>query len=484
MACHDKTLTLSERALAALDAAAVPPAVAPDSPQVKRESLSGKDLKAKDEFACAPRSAPRRSRAARTSDALASVLAGFKFDWFQAVMPGQKNDGRCIVGGRDEHSSMRDAVRFFEARGFRIGEPTSGGRGYGNGLPFYHGADIEAAGFIASGSNTGGMPNLTIKGGKGLCATLAPELQEAFPGMRATRIDVALDVIARDESEFRALIKMSRDFVKSRDMCPVELDGVQTPEHGRTIYVGGRESPVMLRVYEKGKHENAKAVKAGREPSADPLWLRMEFQFQKIPTHKKVAFSAMAPAELVCAHVWPRFWIAAAAKVIGLTEAMERAARHKAQYEPVVRTLEDTARAGADQYGKAFCRMAAMQIIEREFGGDAAGAVIDRDKLTRHAAAEFLRFLRLSDKPDRVISNDRLDVSETPERRADAIATRQQEARIEGIRRKAQRRDELARQLAASSRDVEAVERARAQADRIAALHVEAMGERISEWAG
>lgn len=474
MACHDKTLTLSDRALAALDAA-VPAAVAPASPQVKREAVCGKPLHEKAESEHAGRSTSnRQSRATKTGDTLAGVLSRFEFDYYQGVLPSQKGDGKCVVGGREEHAAMGRAVRFFESHGFRIGEPTSGGRGYGNGLPFYYASEAEAAGFIASGSNSGGMPNITVKGGRGLCADLAPKIQAQFPGIRATRIDVALDVIARDAAEFRALLMMSRQFVKARDMCAVRLEGVQTPESGRTLYIGGRKSPVMLRVYEKGRHENAKAVNAGREATADPLWLRLEFQFQNIPSHKKVAMAAMSPDQLIRAHDWPRFWLASAAKVMGLTEGIERAARFKAEYDPVIKTLETTAEAGVAQYGKVFCRLAARDIIEREFDGDASAAVIDEARLTLHAAAAFLRYLRASDKPRKVIENDRLHVEETPEARADAIAKRMQDARVEGLRRKAQRRAELARQVAGASCDSDAVKTVKVRAARVAAIHGEA----------
>ena len=473
MTFQDKNLTLSERAILARDASR--PQDGSASPQVKREAVCGKPLDTEAESAHAGHSTPKRqSRAAKTGDSLAGVLSRFEFDYYQGVLPSKSGDGKCVVGGRDEHAAMGRAVRFFESHDFRIGEPTSGGRGYGNGLPFYHGSETEAAGFIASGSNTGGMPNITVKGGRGLCADLAPKIQAAFVGIRATRIDVALDVIARDASEFRTLMTMSRQFVKARDMCAIRLEGVQTPESGRTFYIGGRKSPVMLRVYEKGRHENAKAEKAGREGTADPLWIRLEFQFQNIPGHKKVALAAMNPDQLIRAHDWPRFWLASAAKVMGLTEAIERAARFKAEYEPIIKTLETTAKAGAAQYGKAFCRLAAREIIEREFDGDAAAAVIDEARLTRYAAVEFLRYLRASDKPGKVIENDRLHVAETPEARADAVATRMQEARVEGLRMKAKRRSELAKQVAGASRDPDAVKVMRERADRVAAIHDEA----------
>ena len=67
-----------------------------------------------------------------------------------------------------------------------------------------------------------------------------------------------------------------------------------------------------------------------------------------------------------------------------------------------------------------------------------------------------------------------MHVAETPEERADAVASRMQEARVEGLRMKAKRRAELAKQVAGASSDLDAVKVMRKRADRVASIHDEA----------
>ncbi|MDA9207342.1 replication initiation factor domain-containing protein [Octadecabacter sp.] len=377
---------------------------------------------------------------------------------------------------------MAQAIRFFEDNSMRFGTPTSGGRGYGNGLPFFVGNDNEAVGFVASGSTTGGMPNVTIKGGHGLCASLAPEFQRAFPGVRATRIDVCLDLIGEEES-FEDLLDMSEMFARARKkMAKPQLHDVDDEKLGRTFYLGSRESSVFLRVYEKGKAENAKLAKAGMEESANPNWIRIELQHQKIEGHKKVAFAAMTPSELVCVRDWPRFWIALAAKVLGLTEAIGKAARHKAEFEPVVRTLEKSARWGIRQYGPTFLKMALNKVIELDFDGSEAATNITEQRLVEEAVDVFRDCLSASGKAFDLIEDHRLDVIETCEVRTEQLAKWIQETRIEQIDKQAKRRYDLLKQVSIGSKDSDGIYAVAGSAARAENAARDAHQAKISGW--
>lgn len=452
--------------------------------QVKRRAMSGILPETLNESGSDQLSKKKRkSRAAKTDDALQGVIDSFEFDYFQGVLPNRDGAGTCVVGGREEHASMARAVKFFESHGLRFGKPTSGGRGYGNGLPFFHEDSTEAVGFIASGSTTGGMPNVTIKGGHGLCADLAPMLQAAFPGIRATRIDVCTDIIGSDDT-FDELLEMSRTFCHARKMHAPEVLGTETPEYGRTFYVGSRkESSVFLRVYEKGKAENLKAQKAGNEQTADPRWIRLEFQHQKIEGRKKAAFAAMTPGELVCVRDWPRFWIASAAKVIGLTDAIGKAARHIAEFEPTVRTLHTTAEWGIKQYGRVFCTIGMRELVRRNHDGDYSDAVIDENDLALEASEVFRAYLLDSGKAVAIIDEFRLNICERPDQRADEASTRLQQERMRGLELRAERRSNLADQVGSSSDDEDGVLNIHVSALTEKNRLRKAQEERATEWA-
>jgi hypothetical protein len=315
-----------------------------------------------------------------------------------------------------------------------------------------------------------------------LCSTLAPEFQAAFKGVRATRIDVCLDVIGEDGT-WDDLLKMSQAFAHARNMGKPELLGVEDEARGRTFYVGSRrESSVFLRVYEKGKAENVKRAKAGLEETADPNWIRLEFQHQKIEGHKKAAFGAMTPAELVCVRDWPRFWIASAAKVLGLTEAIGRAARHKAEFEPVVRTLEKTAEWGIRQYANTFMTIGMERVVERDFEGHRASATITPDALIAEAVDVFHEYLSGSGKADNFIREQRLDIEETPEERAQGVAERMQDERIRGMELRAKRRDELLRQVRSASKDKDGITAATESAVVASEALQEAYATRLDGW--
>jgi hypothetical protein len=439
--------------------------------QVKRGAVSGKHLKLNDEPHPTPNSGRaksgasggRQSRAAETGDGLQMVLDRFVFDYFQGVIPTLSGTASCQVGGPVETKAVADATRFMERNGMRFGAPTSGGRGYANGIGFAFPGEQEAVGFVASGSTGGYMPNVTIKGGRGACALLAPMLQQAFPGIRLTRADACLDVMCGDTG-WRDLLKLSRRFAKARDMNRPDIRGLDDPEKGRTFYLGSREASVFVRVYEKGKAENARNEKAGRAGTADPDWVRIEFQFQKVDGRKKAAKGAMTPAELICTHDWPRFWLSMASAELELTDGIERAALHTGEYEPVVKTLDSTADHGARQYGPTFLKLAAREMVENEHGGRVEDAVICPEELEIEASRIFLAKLRESGIAVKYVKEARLHVSETLDERCDAVAEALRDRRVDLMRRQAKDRATLADQIGAGSLDDAGKERLRESA--------------------
>lgn len=473
-----------------------------DTPHtVKRGVERGKALKIKADFQSTPLSengpkTGRRSRRTRTPPDLQAVLDRFVFDWFQGVIPNTKGGGDCVVGGPEEAHGIARAVRFLEKHGLRAGEPSTGGRGYATGLPWFEGNGVERVASLASGSHSGGMPNLTVSGGRGLCAVLAPHIQAEFPGLRLTRADAALDLV--DPDAFEALLSMSKRFTKGRDMSPPRVFGAETPEDGRTFYIGAKSAEVMLRVYEKGRQLNAASRRsAKRAPSsapapaaeADPGWVRIEFAFSGIPGRKKAAFSMLKPGEMVAAYAWPRLWLGMAAAEVGLTAKVEKAARVLVETEDRVKDLDSTMRWGAEQYGKAFARAAVMELKRERAEAEAAGAApveITGEAIRDRAASLFAWRVLQTDKVERVVEVDLAGDEMTPEARAALIADRQQALHGAGVGARARALNRLRLAVAPATRNPETVETLEAAAAEAAerAAGLAADKEAIAaEWA-
>lgn len=431
---------------------------------VKRGVVSPNRLKLKGPQESAPLSGIewKTARKDKAPDALAEVFAAFRFDWVQGVIPNEEGGGDCVVGGPVERDAVARAIRFFERIGLRLGEPGRGGTGYETALPFFEGTSKEKVGSIASGSRTGGMPNITLSGGRGFCAVAGPLMLREFEGLRISRVDACLDVSAPDA--FEALREAAVKFCRARRMPAPEVRGTETPEKGLTVYIGSKQSEVRARIYTKG----LQLIAAG-ETDTDPDWVRIEFEFKNLPSAKKAGFGRLTPGEMVRAYVWPRQFIALAANVIGLTDAVRRAERSKVQQEERMKDLHTTAAHGAEQYAKTFLRIAAQEIAAERCGGDMSALEIDEVELARKAAAVFLRAIRETDKTAKVIEADRLAVKETPARRAQMVADRQQANRLRELDRRQRAFRRTALVVAEASKDADA----RAAAAQ-AAAHYEA----------
>lgn len=440
-----------------------------DPQTVKRGSVSTNRLKlhAPQETGPLCREAWKTGGKDKGKDALAEVFEAFRFDWVQGVIPNPDGGGDCVVGGPVERDAVARAIQFFERIGLRLGEPGKGGTGYETALPFFEGTGKERVASVASGSRTGGMPNITMSGGRGLCAVAGPAMLREFDGLRISRVDACLDVSA--PGAFEALREAAVKFCRARRMPVPKVMGTETPQDGLTVYLGSKQSEVRARIYTKG----LQLIAAGED--ADPDWVRIEFEFRNLPSAKKAGFGRLTPGQMVRAYVWPRQFIALAANVIGLTDAVRRAERSKVQLEEQMKDLHTTAAHGAAQYAKTFVRLAAQEIAAERCGGDMSVLEIDEVELARKAAAVFLRAIRETDKIAKVIEADRLAVKETPARRAQMVADRQQANRLRELDRRQRAFRRVAMVVAEASNNADAkVAAAQAAAHREAEAYAAA----------
>lgn len=357
----------------------------------------------------APEFKKKSKRAAASHPDLSNLLEECFFDWFQITLPNREGKASCEVGGEVEAEAIDAAFDWCAAQGLHPGRVGGGHNGYRAALPWMRGAESkEAVCRVNSGSTSGIMPNIMLTGGHGACATLAPRLQEAFPGARLSRADVALDW--SQEGLWDALLSMAKTLARSN----VKLGGVRTIEsdQGRTFYLGSRTSTVSLRVYEKDRERAARGVID--EADIDPDLIRIEWTFRP-QSKSKAGMAGKAPGEMIRTSVWARDFMARAAKIMHVTDRVEKLHREGVEREVTEKTLSGTVQHGVDQYAKSFARLAAVQIVEREHEGHFDTAVLTPEEVEREAVAIFQERLERSGASITVIEEERLDRALDPD---------------------------------------------------------------------
>lgn len=398
---------------------------------------------------------PRRHRAKTSGDEVRNLFDAFRFDWFQGVLPASDGSGECIPGGEEEHKAHTRATAWAESVGMRIGRTKSGGLGYHAGLPLYWATGKRQVGSIVSGGKTGVMPCVLLSGGDGLCAVLAPTLQQAFPGIRPTRVDVSLDVQGAANA-FKALVKTAEAFAVERK---IKMERKGTAEAGETLYLGSRESPVILRIYEKGKQMNgaaaAETYPEGWEPFEAPKdWVRIEFQFSDFKGHAKAQFGQMKPGEIILAHRWPRLLMARFAAVLGLTKGVPEIAPVKITGERPMKCLETAMVHGARQYGPTYMTVA-FEMAAQEDGR--AATALTEDETIKRAAALIAEEWRRQGTAKAMLERQRAGHAETAEERHKAFAEAQRSAAERNRQRQAEAYAKAAKWTAEASQNADTI---------------------------
>jgi len=126
-------------------------------------------------------------------------------------------------------------------------------------------------------------------------------LKKYWPEHSVTRCDVAYDtffeVPVQNESFLQMVDWVSSNVIEKTGLkseCAGDwLKGVA----GRTLYIGGRQSPVRCRIYEKGLHPDEIAA------NAPETWVRFEMQFRPHRT-RRADVALCSPIEVIKGCEW------------------------------------------------------------------------------------------------------------------------------------------------------------------------------------
>lgn len=163
----------------------------------------------------------------------------------------------------------------------------------------------------------------------------------AFHGHRPSRIDHAVDVCS--QGAFEALHAYSKRLCKDYRL-KLSYDGDwNSPDAGRTIYIGARSSMVFVRVYEKGLEY---AAKLGLPVTAElRQWVRVELEFKPQTREAKDRAAGMEGAHLWGSTRWTQQF---AEEVLSMpTETVNLRLRRESNTERAMRFC-------ALHYGRAF----------------------------------------------------------------------------------------------------------------------------------
>lgn len=145
-----------------------------------------------------------------------------------------------------------------------------------------------------------GRPFVECKGAAS--PIVAAELKAQFPSHYPARIDSALDL--RAPGIFEKLLGICREF---EDRVQVNFIGAapENPDRGTTLYLGGRKSPYMVRVYQKGlKHAEEMGLQGEDIPDDLRNWVRVELELKPEKRPAKVKARQLDPAALWGCSPW------------------------------------------------------------------------------------------------------------------------------------------------------------------------------------
>jgi DNA relaxase NicK len=207
----------------------------------------------------------------------------------------------------------------------------------------FDGLDELVCGVHHGGSN--GPPHVRVQGF--YSPDVATVLRGLWPDHSVSRADVALDfdspgtwdtlarVCDRVAREYGLKWQTVGDFREDRDQLS-----------GRTIYVGSRQSPVFIRLYEKGKKALSELRVGDPSPSLD--WCRLELEIKPKRRPIKSAASKWQPQQFWGLSKWSKKMLHSACGVeverIMMTARKEtdarRAVKHMAvQYRPAMEAV-------------------------------------------------------------------------------------------------------------------------------------------------
>lgn len=191
-----------------------------------------------------------------------------RFDWYQASIPEVPHEVIMeALSASDYYGSWeqsRPLRNYDSAASFVVGNETRFKINFG-GQNAEHGANV-----IGSGKDA---------------QSLADLLRASFPAHRVSRVDSCEDYYHKDAYDYlrNVALKIAKE---QRVQCREIVKPLADSDDGRTLYLGAQTSPVLMRIYEKGKQLGDRSE-----------WVRAELQIRPQKEIKAV-MAGLSPVEV------------------------------------------------------------------------------------------------------------------------------------------------------------------------------------------
>lgn len=271
-------------------------------------------------------SAPQRTLYNPANTRLSDVS---RWDWYQSTVYVQDPSSSGLVDVLLAHWELSDFV------------PAKNLNGY-----HYGGAIVRGARVLCH-LCWGGQQGINCKTTSDESPVLAKALRAFGREHRPTRVDACLDW--EEDGLFDSLAKALIGFAQQGKGLAINQQGDWVRGEGRTLYLGSKDSPVRLVLYEKGYEQGGEAPRN---------WVRLEVRVRPKKEHRQ-SVARWEPADAFGAG-----WVADACKVINLAELQKRTVGTTWK-----RSDDERARyALMAQYGKTLMRWAAEHESPEAFG--------------------------------------------------------------------------------------------------------------------
>ena len=198
----------------------------------------------------------------------ASYLPPSKFDWYRgSTDTSPELVAQVLKQSFDNSIIERRSPRFGYEQGASVLSPDG----------------TELAFMMWGGNNVGTRTFLEASGNKS--PQFAEMMRDSFKDHILLRGDVATDFMG-GKADFESISKVMVQQARKHNVTTSTVGDWMDAKRGRTLYVGNRKSPVMMRLYEKGIKEKELEL---------PDLVRLEIEVKPKTVEARTRYAAMPP---------------------------------------------------------------------------------------------------------------------------------------------------------------------------------------------
>lgn len=202
------------------------------------------------------------------------MTTGCDFDWYRA---GINDSADYVLGVLQSGFDLSDI------------EHSRPKHGYAHAADLVRGQNRLCS--VMWGGNTGGRVMIESSGAN--ASPAASMIRSAWPEHYLLRADVAIDIDM--PGAWDSMYTMATGLADKYSLSCKHIGDYHRAQNGRTVEVGSRKSPVMMRVYEKAAEQR---IKNGYTHLSNDL-VRVETEIKPAKADRRLLCSTLSPVELM-----------------------------------------------------------------------------------------------------------------------------------------------------------------------------------------